>query len=327
MRRRRATVALALVLGLLVAAGGLRAQSGIAKEGAVFLLVPVGARAVAQAQAATASRLGAEGIWWNPASLAWNTRREASVDHAANAFITGDAVSAVVPVGRAGVLGASLLYFNFGEQAATDEFGSTIGTLYARATVLASSYSATFGDRVSAGVTHKLVRQTQSCSGACQNVLTFSVSTSAFDLGAHAVVDEARRLTFGAAIRNFGFGLQTIDREQTDPLPTRIHLGATYRLEQLARRVPGMALDVSTEVVSLTSLAEPALRVGGEARFSDRVSIRGGILTRSADESSAAIGFGLRQGTLSLDFARSFGGASADAGSSPTYVTLRVGFR
>ena len=326
MRRRRATAALALLLGL-VAADGLRAQSGIAKEGAVFLLVPVGARAIAQAQAAAGTRLGAEGIWWNPASLAWNTRREASVDHAANAFITGDALSAVVPVGRAGVLAASFLYFNFGEQAATDEFGSTIGTLYARATVLASSYSATFGDRVSAGVTHKLVRQTQSCSGACQNSLTFSVSTSAFDLGAQAVVDRARHLTLGATIRNFGFGLQTIDREQTDPLPTRLHLGATYTVGQLARRVPGMALDVAAEVVALTSFAEPALRLGGEARFSDRVSIRGGILTRSADESTAAIGFGLRQGTLGLDFARSFGGTSSDAGSSPTYVTLRVGFR
>ena len=168
----------AIAVYLSAAASPAAAQTGVAKEGALFLLVPVGARSIAQGQASVASRLGAEGIWWNPAALGWATRREVSVDHAKNAFITGDAIDAVFPAGRAGVLGASLLYFNFGEQAATDEFGSTIGSIYARAIVLAGTYAATFGDRVSAGVTYKFIQQTQSCSGACQNQTTFTVAHS-----------------------------------------------------------------------------------------------------------------------------------------------------
>lgn len=228
------TVAAALVATVTPAA----AQTGIAKEGALFLLVPVGARSVARGQAAVATRLGGDGVWWNPASLGWLTKREVAIDHAKNAFIAGDAIEAVFPAGRAGVLGASLLYFNFGEQSATDEFGNATGTIYPRAVVLAGSYAATFGDRVSAGVSYKLIRHSQSCGGACQNQTTFSVSTTAVDFGMHAVVDRARQLTVGGAIRNAGFGLQTIDREQTDPLPARIHIGVDYLFGRFAEAFP-----------------------------------------------------------------------------------------
>ena len=51
-------------------------------------------------------------------------------------------------------------------------------------------YAATFGRRISAGVTYKYVQQSQSCGGSCQNLLTYSVSTSAFDVGAQAVVGD-----------------------------------------------------------------------------------------------------------------------------------------
>ena len=318
---------LVTVAAALVAAGtSLPAQTGIAKEGALFLLVPVGARSIARGQAAVATRLGADGVWWNPAALGWLNRREAAIDHAKNAFIAGDAVEAVFPAGRAGVLGASLLYFNFGEQAATDEFGNTTGTIYPRAVVVAGSYAATFGDRVSAGVSYKLIRHSQTCGGACQNQTTFSVSTSAVDFGMHAVVGDSRRWTLGGAIRNAGFGLQTIDREQTDPLPARIHLGVDYLFGSLAGSLPGGSLHATAEMVNQLDLDSPAFRIGGELGIADRVFLRGGALTGSSDGSNASIGFGVKQGTLSLDFARTFGALPSEAGEPPTYVTLRVVF-
>lgn len=315
------TVAAALV----ATASSAVAQSGIAREGALFLLVPVGARSVARGQAAVATRLGVDGVWWNPASLGWLTRREVAIDHAKNAFIAGDAVEAVFPAGRAGVLGASLLYFNFGEQAATDEFGNTTGTIYPRAVVLAGSYAATFGERVSAGVTYKFIQNSQSCGGACQNQTTFSARTTALDFGMHAIVDPARRLTIGGALRNAGFGLQTIDREQADPLPARIHVGAEYDLGGVVAALPGASLRASAEAVSRLWPSSPAFRVGAELGLADRLFLRGGAFNGSSD-GNASIGFGIRQGTLSLDFARTFGARSAEAGEPPTYVTLRVVF-
>ena len=333
MRRRRfrspsIVPAIALIAALTAAvAWPAQAQTGIAKEGALFLLVPVGARPIAQGQAAVASRLGADGIWWNPAALGWEKRREMSVDHAKNAFITGDAVDVVLPAGRAGVVGASLLYFNFGDQAATDEFGNTIGTIYSRAIVLAGAYAATFGDRVSAGLAYKFIEQAQTCGGACQNQTTFTVSTSAVDFGVHVVVDQDRRLTLGGAIRNVGFGLQTIDREQTDALPARIHLGADYNVGAITRAIPSATLHAAAEVVSRIVPSSPAVRVGAELGLAERVFLRAGAFTASGDGSRASIGFGIRQGTLGLDFARTFGGISADAGEPPTYVSLRIAFR
>ncbi len=333
MRRRRfrsaslaAAVALTAALTATVPLPAM-AQTGIAKEGALFLLVPVGARAIAQGQAAIASRLGADGIWWNPAALGWETRREISVGHAQNAFITGDAVDVVIPAGRAGVLGASLLYFNFGDQTATDEFGTTIGTIYSRAIVLAGAYAATFGDRVSAGLTYKFIEQAQTCGGACQNQTTFTVSTSAVDFGVHVVVDRARRLTLGGTIRNAGFGLQTIDREQTDALPARVHLGADYNVGSIADAIPSATLHGTVEMVSRLVPSSPAFRVGAELGLAGRLFLRAGTFTGSGDGSRASVGFGIRQGTLGLDFARTFGGISADAGAPPTYISLRIAFR
>ena len=312
-------------VGALLPAGA--AAQGIAKEGALFLLVPVGARAVGQGQAVAASRFGAEGIWWNPASLAWAKDRELTIDHAQNFVLKGDAVDVVFPAGRAGVLSASVLYFNFGDQTATDPFGTTTGTLYSNAIVAGASYAATFGERFSAALTYKWVQQTQACGGSCPGVDTYAVSTTAFDFGVQAVRGKAGELTLGAVVKDIGFGLQTIDTEQTDPLPSRLHLGAEYRVDAVSKALPGAALRLTGELVTRLTFADPSFRGGAELAMADKYFVRGGVLTGSGDGSKAAIGFGIRQGTLGLEFARTFGGLSSDAGNPPTYVSLRIAFR
>ena len=332
LRSRSARVRAVLALICAALLGGawpavVGAQGSVATEGALFLLVPVGARTVAQGQAGVASRLGADGVFWNPAASGWLTRRELTVDHGSNAFITSDAISAVIPAGMAGTLAVALHYFNFGDQTATDEFGNSTGTIYARAMVLGGTYAATFGDRVSAGVSYKFIRNEQSCGGACAGLQTYSISTTAYDFGVQAVVDTARKITAGVALRNAGFGLQTVDREQADPLPARLHAGLTWEVDAVTRAAPGVSLALSGELVTKSTFRGVSYRVGGEAWFADRFAVRAGFITNSGDRSNAAIGFGLRQGTLGLEFARTFGGESADAGSPPTYVTLRIGFK
>jgi hypothetical protein len=311
-------------------------QGALATEGATFLLVPMGARPIGRGQAGASLRVGAEGIWWNPASLGWLARREAAVDHAQLEFISVDALDIAVPAGRAGVVGGAFMYVNFGDQDATDNFGNTVGRLYPRATVWSVAYAAPFGDRVSAGVTYKYVESSQNCTGACQQQTVYSVHTDAFDLGVQVVADSARRLTLGAMLKHFGFGLQTIDAEQADPLPTRLHLGATYSRPAFTQTIPGTTLDFTSEVlVPPADWSRGDLRLGMEARFADRLSLRAGIPTvrwgeeinGSGDGSKAVIGLGFRQGTLSFDISRALLATSAASEKPATHVSVRVIFR
>ena len=67
MSRAGAFLRRAVALGLTAAFLARPSWGQEVKEGAPFLLIPVGARAVGQGQAVVASRLGPEAIWWNPA--------------------------------------------------------------------------------------------------------------------------------------------------------------------------------------------------------------------------------------------------------------------
>jgi len=333
MRRRRsdaspartaARVAAALlVLGVL--SRPLRGQAGVAREGALFLLVPVGARAVGQGQAVVAANPGGEAVWWNPAALAWAPRRDLTVSYSSTFVATGSALTVVLPAGRAGVLTGAAYLLDYGEQQATDEFGVT-GTLYPRSVVLAAAYAATFGTRTAAGLTYKLVQQRFDCSGSCGASATGTASTSAFDFGLQLLGGPDRRLAVGAAVRHVGFRLQVLDSEQADPLPTRVHLGAQYRPARFEKVVPSAELRLNAELVDRLAPSRPSVRLGGECTFEQTYIVRGGFVTGGGDASGAAVGIGVRRGGLAVDFARAFGGFSADAGQPPTYISLRFTF-
>src|SRR5215210_1298950 len=110
-RRSRSVASRALVASLAAllcgAARPSRAQGAPAEEGALFLLVPVGARAVGMGQAVTAAEDGSEAVWWNPAGLARLEKREAAIHHQRGLGHTADAISIIVPSSLLGVIGLS----------------------------------------------------------------------------------------------------------------------------------------------------------------------------------------------------------------------------
>jgi hypothetical protein len=321
---RRATAQL-LALGALLPSL-LAAQSGTAREGALFLVIPVGAHAAGMGQAAAATLPGPEALWWNPAALAFGERTELVVNFNKILAGTGTALTYTRPSGRAGVFSFGVFYFdNGGAQEQTDRFGS-LGTLYPQAWVVAGSYAATFGSRVSAAVTYKFLRDGVNCTGSCDNLPTHNSTTSAADFGVQFVPDSARRLRIGAMVRNIGPALQVNDFEQADPLPLRMHLGASYLLPAVERAVPGGSLLLTGELVAGRSSLTPAFRGGAEFGFKDEVFLRGGLSDKNADGTSVTLGLGLKRGGLQLDFSRGFGGVSSDADSPPTYLTLRFKF-
>ncbi|MBI1808707.1 MAG: PorV/PorQ family protein [Gemmatimonadetes bacterium] len=301
------------------------AQSDISKEGAIFLLSPIGARAVGTGQAMVASEVGSSGVWWNPASIARMHEKELTIDYSSTFAANGLAFSGALPAGRAGVFAVEAYVLDLGAQEATDQFGP-IGTLLPRDIVLGATYAATIGRRLSAGVTYKLVQQRVDCTGACGNLPLTTSSTGAFDLGAQFAVDSARHLVLGAGIRNYGFKLQVNDVDQSDPLPTRIHAGARYEVPGVSARVPDGEPALMGELVTRGAFDQLWARGGAEFTYKKQFFLRAGYASASGDGAGASIGFGARRGAISFDFARSFGGVSADAGKPPTYVTMRFGF-
>src|SRR5688500_14117789 len=143
---RPACVALAAALSLLAA----RPAAGQG-DGAVFLLLPVGARAVATGGAVAAAGEGSEGVWWNPATIARETQREVAIHHAQTVLATSDALIAIVPWRGVGVVGIAANLVDLGEQESTGEQGQPLGTFLPRNVVASLSFARPMGGRLDVG--------------------------------------------------------------------------------------------------------------------------------------------------------------------------------
>ena len=310
------------VLGFAASAG---AQTAVATEGAVFLLLPVGARAVGSGQAVTADGGGSEAVWWNPAGLARLDSYEASIHHSQSLAATGDALSVILPFPVIGVVGLSANVLNFGEQEITDDItGETIGIQLLRSFVFAATYSTPIGERVNAGITYKVVQFRNDCSGTCIGVDEVAATTSALDLGVQYDLAPRSPVTVGAAIRNLGLRVQVNDSEQADPLPTRLHIGVGYRLPPF-EQLQETEVRVSGDIVDQLRVRSPSGRVGLELLYRKRYSARAGYVLE--DGGGPAIGGGVATGGLIIDIARVMGGdLYSGVDGAPIHVSLRYLF-
>ncbi|HUF26312.1 MAG TPA: PorV/PorQ family protein [Gemmatimonadaceae bacterium] len=325
MRPRRSSARLALIAGAILscAATPLAAQD---TEGALFLLVPVGARAVSLGQAVVANVGGSESIWWNPAGLARAERREAAIHHSDSFILQGDAVALVIPSALLGVISASVNILNFGEQDLTEAgSGVKVGEVLVRSFVYGGTYATPIGDHINAGITYKLVQFRFDCSGACGDAPA-TATTSGIDIGAQYDLRRFAPLAVGAVLRNLGPSLQVNDTEQRDQIPTRLHVGVQYRYTGFDGDLRGAAVNVSAEVADAIRFASPSSYFGVDLSWHERVHLRAGYANEASEASGLSMGLGISLGSLVLDVARIFEGFSADAGQAPTYLSLRYLF-
>jgi hypothetical protein len=325
MRRRRSSRLLrgALAAGLLaswtsVAIG----QGDVATEGALFLLLPVGARSVGMGHAVSAERSGSESVWWNPSGLARLERYEVAIHHSQNLLATGDAVSVVLPFALLGVFGVSANVLNYGEQEINDGTGVQ-GSLLPRSFVYAATYATSIGDRLGAGITYKVVQLRFDCTGACPPEAQIAATTSALDFGVQYELRPLSPITVGIAVRNLGLKVQVNDSEQSDPLPTRVQIGVSYRLPPIAQ-AKDTEVRVSGDLVDKLHVENPSGRLGLELAYQKRYFFRSGYVLE--DGGGPAIGAGFTTGGLFIDVARVMGGLHAEAGEPPIHVSLRYLF-
>ena len=327
MRRRRSSVLIATSFALCaLASGELGAQSELVTEGAAFLLIPVGAQALSMGQAVVAHQPGSEAVWWNPAGLARAEKREVAVHHYQSFVGKGDAVSLLFPSARLGVLTGSVYILNLAETPNTTPEGFPIGSTLARNLVYAATYSTPIGSRINAGLTFKVVQFRLDCTGSCADFPDVSASSSAIDVGAQYLISRRVPVTVGVALRHVGVDLQIKDKDQADPLPTRIQIGASSRIGAIARYAKDTELQISADLVDDLDTPSPQARFGADFAWRRRVHLRGGYVFEKSEVSGPSIGFGLSVGGLFIDLARLFEGFSPDASQAPTYVSLRYLF-
>lgn len=278
-------------------------------------------------EAMVAAKPGSEGIWWNPASIADQDKRELAIHHSKTVAGVGDALTFVLPTRSYGTAALSLNILNLGDQQVTDGLGDVVGVIFPRDVVLAGTYAASVTKRLKAGLNYKVVQLRVDCSGQCSSVGPGVVSSRAVDLGAQYEVEAGAPLTFGAAIRNLGGRLNSRETNQRDPLPTQVELGAMYRLKFLDHYLKDTELRAAGSFINSREFGGKSVRVGTDVMYQGKVHLRAGFVGHDRrGDASAALGLGLQSGGFVFDIARTFGGLPADNGQSPVYVSLRYLF-
>ncbi len=325
--RRLSGFALAVVslaFGSLSAAREASAQTG--GEG-VFLLLPVGARAVGMGETVVAQRGGSDELWWNPSAIVDTGEHEVAIHHSQTAPGQGNALAIVLPTRRVGTFGVSLNVLDFGTQTATGDNGEQLGVISPTDYAVGLTYAVSPIPLIALGLTLKHVNASIRCSGICTNLPDESSSASGADLGAQLRFTDVP-ITIGAAARHL-----RIARGEFSP--ARFDVGGDYRIQAIERRTSHVQVHAAIGVVTTTSLDSATARVGTDVVLDQRLHVRAGFIRDVVNGSRASIGVGLSSGKLVFDLATTFvvgssglssGGGltgSTDNGGSPAYFSLR----
>jgi len=327
---RAARSLLAALLAVMVAhpATAQDGPSPSATEGALFLLLPVGAQAVSLGRAMTAMR-GPESAFWNPAGLADVPNARAVLFRGDHAVGSATAVSLVAARPGVGAIAASYFLLDIGDQDLTDSDGNVLGTVSVRNHLGIVSAATRLLSRLDAGVNLKLVQFRLSCRGICPDEGT-TATTYAVDAGIQFVPDDDLPLRFGAMVAHVGPRLQVLNAEQADPLPARVRVAAAYDvLSTVLERddVRGwLALEVQDRLRNPGSVS---VFLGSElaAGVEDALYLRAGYVVGDLDqEDGARVGLGLRWERFDLAIAKSLAVSTLTGETEPVHVTLSIGF-
>lgn len=304
--------------------GGL-ARPVAAQNGALYLLMPFGARAVGQGEAVVAdTTLGSEAIWWNPAALARMARSDLALHHGQTVIANSDMLTFTRPSRVLGTLAASAYIVNYGDQQATDVNGQPAGTITNRNYQFALSYASTIGKRLSAGLTYKFAMFR--CQLCTVDQPTVAGSTSALDLGAQYAFPTTVPVSVGLSVRNLGPALQVKDVDQADPLPRVIQLGLRVQVPSKVLAARKTSVDIEADVVNAPALQGTVGGVGVNIAYDRQLFVRAGYRQQPGLAKGPSLGFGYERQGFGVDLAQRYDALSTQSGKSSTYFTLRARF-
>ena len=319
---------LAVAMLLPLPSGRLAAQAGAStgSEGALFLLLPVGARAVSLGRVVTALE-SPEAAFWNPAGLAGVDANQVVLfrgDHVAG---TASAFSGVWAGASAGSLGFSYMLLDAGELDQRDENGNFTGTITIRNHLAVASAATRIFEHLNAGLSFKLIQFRLSCRGICPDAGT-AATTWAVDAGMQANV--ADRLRVGAMLAHLGPRLQVRNAEQADPLPARIRVSATYDVVRAVTDTEELSGWLGVEIQDrLRDLGSMSVYLGSELRAGreDAISLRAGyVISEFGQEEGTRVGLGLDYERFELSIAKSLAVSNLTGETEPVHVTFAITF-
>src|SRR6266496_4122863 len=288
LSRSRIALALCLSAGPPVHLGAQAiAADGAQNAGGLFLLFPVGARAVGMGQSAVTLEGSGEAVFWNPAGLATMENGEFALHSASLVAGATNALTAFFPRRGIGVFGGAVYLVDYGDQEVVDSTCTTVPA--------------------GLGVTHAL------------------------DVGGQFTVGETQALRIGFVVRNIGFPLQVNNRDQADPLPARLVVGALYRID--FRAFPGgdgkqrLDLKLAADVESpWGEVGTPQARFGLDVGYQRLLRLRGGYAFVHDGLGGPTVGLGVASGSIGVDLAHPFLTGSSLVTANPTYLSFRVTF-
>jgi hypothetical protein len=315
----------------------LAAQELPLNAGALFLVFPVGAHAVGMGQAGVGFEGRGEVAFWNPAGLATLERNEFALHSATLVAGRTNVVGAYFPSRGIGVVGGAVYLVDYGDLDRTDSTGGTIARIAPRNFELLASYATPLAGSFVFGLNYKLVQFRVDCSGDCRDFPAGQGTTHALDLGGQFTIGGGGSggtegpLRVGVALRNVGFRLQVQNKPQADALPTRLAVGVLYRV-----RLPGpegapldqrFDLKVAADVDGPWGHAgQSEARFGVDVGYQRLVRVRAGYAFLDAGLTGPSIGFGVENGSIGVDLARSFLTGSDLEVENPIFFSFRVTF-
>lgn len=307
----------AAVLAAVVSLGA--PQSSLAQTGqeGIFLLLPVGARAVGMGEAVVAQHGGSDMLWWNPSAIAGNgpSDHELALHHSTTVVGQGNALALVWPLANRSALGIAINVLDLGQQTLTNDQGASIGVATPTDYSLAATYALLPVSWLALGATLKHVEAGIPCSGECSGLGIASSQSNGFDLGMQfrpALIP----LTIAAAARNLGIAADGVR-------PGRLDFGADYKFLAFARGVDRVEIHGAADLVSTVHLDSTTARVGTDVVVDDKLHVRAGYIRDAVNGSGGAIGVGLQSGKLVFDLGRTYGGLTGTDNKPPTYFSLR----
>ena len=318
-------------------AGG-RDRAG--SSAAPHLLIPVGARGIAMAGAGTATSSGIDAIFWNPAGISKSSYQSNLMFSHMDYFAGMDVeyVAAVTKLGEFGSLGFSVKSLVIGDINVTTEAqpDGTGEVLNPNFITLGVHYSRILSDRVSVGITSKVVKE---------SFLNAEGTGIAFDAGVqYKGLAEFENLSIGIVLKDFGpsmtYGgsgmlrLREIDgvfrdvRIEAQPaeLPTTLEIGTSYSYSL----GEASSLNISG-VFQSNNFADDEYRLGAEWSMEDFIYIRGGIPLVDSDDANPYIfgpsfGGGISVGTGKVDLIIDYAFRSVEFFDSSHILSLHLGF-
>ncbi len=301
----------------------------VATEGALFLLLPVGAQGVAMGRAMTAIPTQ-EASFWNPAGLAGMEQGRFMVYRGEHLAGTATAFSLLFTPNPVGTLGVSYQLLDIGEQDLTDDTGNVLGRIGVRNHLAVASFATRLLPQLDAGLNFKVVQFKVSCTGQCGDG-GVTATTFALDAGIQSRPSDAIPLRLGVMLAHLGPSLQVINAAQADPLPARVvRVSGAY--EMLGHFIDQSDLDLwlTLELEDrMRDLGSPSLYLGSEfsAGTGGSIFVRAGYVAGDVEQvNGAAVGAGLRYQSFDVAIAKSLADSGLEGDSEPIHVTFAVLF-